>query len=66
MGGIRDYATDDLERELRMEQMRADIKLKQVQAAAEWPKVFTAILVAFGAVVGLVAGVFGYTLGSHH
>ena len=49
-----------------MDQMRADIKLKNAQAATEWPKTYTAILVAFGAVVGVIAGVFGYTLGSHH
>ena len=66
MSGIRDYSTDELERELRMDQMRADIKLKTVQASTEWPKTFTAILVAFGTVIALVAGVFGYTLGRHH
>ena len=49
-----------------MDQMRADIKLKTVQASTEWPKTFTAILVAFGTVIALVAGVFGYTLGRHH
>lgn len=66
MSGIRDYATDDLERELRMEQMRADIKLKNAQAAAEWPKVFTALIVAVAAIMGVAAGLFGYNLGLHH
>jgi hypothetical protein len=33
-----------------MEQMRADIGLKDTQRAAEWPKVFTAALVAVAAI----------------
>ncbi len=66
MSGIRDYAPDDLEQELRVDQMRADIKLKNAQAAAEWPKVFTAIIVAVAAIMGVAAGLFGYNLGSHH
>ena len=66
MSGVKDYSTDDAERELRMEQMRADIKLKNVQTASEWPKVFTAILVAVAAIMGVAAGLFGYSLGTHH
>ncbi len=66
MNSNRDYSIDDLERELRMDQMRADIKLKNAQAAAEWPKVFTALLVAVAAIIGLAAGLFGYNLGLHH
>ena len=49
-----------------MEQMWADIKLKNAQAAAEWPKVFTAIIVAVAAIMGVAAGLFGYNLGLHH
>ena len=66
MGGIRDYATEDVERELRMEQMRAGTKLKTTQAAAEWPKVFTAALVAVAAVMGAAGALFGYNFALHH
>jgi hypothetical protein len=41
---------DEYEWALRMEQMRADIGLKDTQRAAEWPKVFTAALVAVAAI----------------
>jgi hypothetical protein len=64
MHGFRDYSTDELEQELRMEQMRADIRLKERLTASEWPKVFTAIIVAFGAFMGVIGAFFGYSL--HH
>jgi hypothetical protein len=47
-----------------MDQMRADIRLKNAQAAAEWPKVFTAIIIAVATIMGIAAGMFGYSL--HH
>jgi hypothetical protein len=68
MSGVRDYDIEAEEREVRLEQMRADTRLKNVQAAVEWPKTFTAIIVAVATVTGVVAGVaggiFGYSL--HH
>ena len=66
MSGIKEYAADDLERELRMGQLRADIKLKNTQAAAEWPTVFTALIVAVAAIKGAAGALFGYNLGLHH
>jgi len=52
---------DEFEWAMKMEQIRADIGLKDGQRAAEWPKVFTAALLAtaalftaFGATVGLL------------
>jgi hypothetical protein len=48
-----------------MDQMRADIRLKSTQAAAEWPKVFTAILVAVFTGTAAVFTLFGYSLGHH-
>ena len=61
----RDWARDDAEWELRMDQMRADIKLKKAQAATEWPKAFTGILVAVTTFTAAVFTVFGYTLAHH-
>jgi hypothetical protein len=66
-GGTSDPApgsAEDEERERRMDQMRADIRLKNTQAAAEWPKVFTAILVAVFTGTAAVFTIFGYNL--HH
>ena len=62
----RDWARDDAEWELRMDQIRADIKLKTTQSAAEWPKVFTAALVAVAALFAAAGTLFGYSLGGHH
>ncbi len=62
MSDVREYSPDELEQELRMEQLRADIKLKKTLAAAEWPKVFTAALIA----VAAIFTVFGYSIGRHH
>jgi hypothetical protein len=53
---------DEFEWAMKMEQMRADIGLKDVQRATEWPKVFTgallataALFTAFGATVGVLS-----------
>jgi hypothetical protein len=62
MHGFRDYSTDELEQELRMEQMRADIKLKTKQEITEWPRVFTGIIIAVAALTGAVGTMFGYSL----
>jgi len=52
---------DEFEWAMKIEQMRADIGLKDVQRATEWPKVFTGALIAtaalftaFGATVGVL------------
>jgi hypothetical protein len=58
----RDYDIEAEERELRMDQMRADIRLQNAQAADEWPKVFTAIIIAVATIMGIAAGMFGYSL----
>jgi hypothetical protein len=62
MSGFRDYSLEALERELRMDQIRADIRLKNAQAAAEWPTVLTAIIVAVAAIMGAAGALFGYSL----
>jgi hypothetical protein len=53
---------DEFEWAMKMEQLRADIGLKDVQRATEWPKVFTgallataALFTAFGATVGVLS-----------
>jgi len=56
MHRVGDYAFEDEERQLRMDQMRADIRLKSTQAAAEWPKVFTAALLAVAAIFTVLGG----------
>jgi len=48
-----------------MDQMRADIRLKSTQAAAEWPKVFTPILVAVFTGTAAIFTFCGYSLGHH-
>jgi hypothetical protein len=45
-----------------MEQMRADIRLKQKQELTEWPKVFTAALVAVAAIFAAFGSVVTATL----
>lgn len=55
--------TEDEERELRMEQMRADIELKKRQFAWESPKAIAAIVAATAVIVGTVAGLVGFRLG---
>jgi hypothetical protein len=59
---IKDYDTEAEERERHLDQMRADIRLKTTQAAAEWPKVFTAIIIAGCALFGAAGALFGYAL----
>ena len=68
MSGIRDYSTSDVEQELRMEQMRADIGLTRVQASTEWPRFWIASVIAVAAIVGTVLGTAGFILGQnfHH
>jgi len=57
------FAATDVEQELRMDQMRADIDLKRRQAAIEWPKTWTAMLVALATIMALTFGTFGYLIG---
>ena len=68
MSGIRDYSTDEVERELRMDQMRADIQLKRVQASTEWPRFWVASMIGVAAFVGAVFSVAGFIVGQsyHH
>ncbi len=51
-----------------MEQMRADIGLKRVQASTEWPRFWIASVIAVAAIVGAVLGTAGFILGQnfHH
>ncbi len=66
MGGrILDWSRDELEWELRMEQMRADIGLKNRQEGLELPKFVVAGLVAIGTLFAAVFTAFGYALGHH-
>jgi hypothetical protein len=60
---MSDFAATDAEQELRMDQMRADIDLKRRQAATEWPKTWTAMLVALATIMALIFGTFGYLIG---
>jgi hypothetical protein len=62
MHGFRDYSTDELEQELRMDQMRADIRHKTKQEVTEWPKVFTGLLIPVAALMGAAGTLFGYSL----
>jgi hypothetical protein len=64
-GRIVDWSRDDLEWELRMEQLRADIGLKKRQEALELPKFLVAALVATGTLFAAVFTAFGYALGHH-
>jgi hypothetical protein len=56
---------EELEWTLKMNQMLADIELKSTQSAAEWPKVWTAMLVAFGAVCGGIGAGVGALITAH-
>lgn len=60
---MRDWSSEDVEQELRMEQMRADLLLKNVQASSEpWKTAVTvvsalaALFMAIGFALGYVAG----------
>ncbi len=61
-GWILDWSRDELEWELRMEQMRAAIGLKTRQEGLELPKF---LVVAVAAVMGAAGALFGYSIGHH-
>ena len=56
--------TEQDERDARVEMMLADTQLKLRQAWWEAPKAIAAMLAAVAVIVGLVAGLAGYKLGS--
>ncbi len=63
MSGATEDTADRVERELRMDQMRADIRLKTAQASTEWPRFWVASLIAVAAVVGAVFSAAGFIIG---
>ena len=56
----------DGETELRMEAMRADIRLKNEQARWEPWKFMVSAMTAIAALVAAVAGSIGYLIGTAH
>jgi hypothetical protein len=59
-----DETGEDEERELRMALMRADLNLKTRQTFWETPKGVAAVVAATAVLVGGVAGLAGYKIGS--
>jgi hypothetical protein len=73
VGGWRSLDYDEVERELKVAQMRADIEnkgvdtaYKQMLARHEPTKLMISIAVATAAVFGTLFGIFGYILGRGH
>jgi hypothetical protein len=60
---VPNYTEQD-ERDARVEMMLADTQLKLRQAWWEAPKAIATMLAAVAVIVGLVAGLAGYKLGS--
>ncbi len=60
---MSDQNGDELERELRMALMRADLGLKQKQAFWETPPNIAILVGAVAALVATVAGLAGYRAG---
>jgi ABC-type spermidine/putrescine transport system permease subunit II len=56
--------TEEEERELRIALMEADLRLKQRQSFWETPKAIVLIVATTAAIMGTVAGLAGYRLGS--
>ncbi len=64
-----DLSSDEEERLLRMELMRADIDLKRAQASWEPWKAMAAVLTASAAVFGSLGAIIGYVIATalaHH
>jgi len=57
--------SDDEERELRIEIMRADLDLKTKQATWETPRNIAILAGTVAAIAGVLAGVAGYKIGQN-
>jgi nicotinamide riboside transporter PnuC len=63
---MSDWSSDLMEQELRMDAMRADIRLKTRQANTEVRKTLATVLGASATIFTAAGVIIGYAIGLHH